>query len=126
MLQFRLNDTEYEFDQDKLPLSEAINVKLATGYGVQAFMHGITEMDPIALRAMVWLAKQRAGEAVRIQDIEFDVLDFCGSLNELRPGEESEAVDPTTPEPNSTGSDTGTTPPNDEPDTSPPSPSTST
>lgn len=132
MLHFTVNGTEYEYDQDKLPLTEAIAVKKATGLTVNAYMRGLTGMDPEALQAMVWLAKQRAGEAVRFVDIEFDVLALIESLRELDPAiKGDEAADPTTPSESTSKpakkarGRTGTSPPSGEPTTSASSPTTS-
>src|SRR5947199_5118912 len=113
---FTIDGTEYEFDQNKLALSESIAVKKVTGLTVKTFQEGLGEMDPEALQAMVWLAKRRAGEAVRLQDIEFDVVAFSKSLrNEDAPGEQT---DPLSGQPTPTGSNNGMTPSDDAPNTS--------
>lgn len=125
MLLFTLDDgTEYEFDQDRLPLAEAIAVKTAAGLGITDFLVGIRNMDPVALKAMVWLVRKRAGEAVRFADVEFEVFRFCESLRQTDTQEDEDAVPPVQ-EPTMSGSDTGTTPPSGVPAISVFSPSTS-
>lgn len=116
---FTVGGTEYEFDQNKLALVEAIAVKKAAGLTVKAFQEGLTEMDPESLQAMVWLAKKRAGEAVRLQDVDFDVVDLCQTMRYEAPEGES---DPPSGQPTPTGSDNGMTPSGVAPNTSEPSP----
>lgn len=118
---FTVDGTEYEFDQNKLALAEAIAIKKVTGLTVVGFQSGLKEMDPEALQAMVWLAKRRAGMATRLQDVDFDVVDLCATMRYEAP---PDAADPPSGQPTQTGSDSGTTPSDDAPNTSEPSPTT--
>lgn len=119
---FTVAGTEYEFDQNKLALIEAIAIKKAIGLTVKSFQEGLQEMDPEALQAMVWLARKRAGEAIRLQDVDFDVVALCSTLRYVDdPGVES---DPPSGQPTPTGSDNGTTPSGAVPTISEPSPTT--
>lgn len=119
---FTVDGTEYEFDQNKLALAEAIAIKKATGLTVVGFQSGLKEMDPEALQAMVWLAKRRAGMATRLQDVDFDVVDLCATMRYEAPPDAT--ADPQSGQPTQTGSDNGTTPSADAPNTSEPSPTT--
>lgn len=105
---FTLDDTEYEFDQNKLALAEAIAVKVESGLTIKAFQEGLTEMDPYALKSMVWLAKRRAGIKTRYEDIEFDVVGFSKTLRVEDPA--GEQADPPSGQPTPTGSDNGMIP----------------
>lgn len=119
---FTVAGTEYEFDQNKLALTEAIAVKKTTGLTVKSFQEGLQEMDPEALQAMVWLARKRAGEAIRLQDVDFDVVALCATLRYVEPpGAET---DPPSGQPTQTGSDNGMTPSDAVTSTSEPSPTT--
>jgi len=101
MLTFGHNGKEYEFDQNKLDLSEAIAVKVVTGgMTIKAFQIGMQELDPEALKAIVWLAKRRAGEAVKYDGVTFDVVELMSSMKQTTPaGEATETPteDPTGP-----------------------------
>lgn len=119
---FTLDGAEYEFDQNKLALGEAIAVKKSSGLTVKAFQEGLVEMDPEALQAMVWLARRRAGEAVRLQDVEFDVVAFAQSLRVEDP--QGDASDPPSGPVSPIGLDSGTIPSDAEPNTSEHSPTT--
>lgn len=119
---FTLDDIEYEFDQNKLALAEAIAVKVESGLTIKAFQEGLGEMDPYALKAMVWLAKRRVGIKTRYEDVEFDVVSFAKTLRVQTPSGES--ADPPSGQPTPTGSDNGMTQSSVEPNTSEPSPTT--
>lgn len=73
MLRIKVNDKAYEYDPDKLLVSEAIRLKAVSGLTVMAWHAGLKEGDPEALKALVWLAMTRAGEQVRYGDLDFDL-----------------------------------------------------
>ncbi|MGH8575347.1 MAG: hypothetical protein ACREXJ_00175 [Gammaproteobacteria bacterium] len=92
MLRFTHDGQEYEFDPDKLPLAEAIMVKKHTGMGMAPYMQGLRDVDPEAIQAMVFLAKRRAGEKVKFEDIDFDLIELAGSLKrDPTPAERADA-----------------------------------
>lgn len=110
-MKFTYQGRVYEYEQDRLPLTEAVLIKKLTGMGVRAFMDGMKEFDPDAFKILVFLALRRAGEVPVWDSIDFDVFDFMASFEGA-----PEEVPP--------GSATGTTQwPDDEPtsDLSPPS-----
>jgi hypothetical protein len=113
MLHFVLDDTEYEFDQNKLALFEALAIKKELGLTVAGMQAGMRDLDPEALIAVVWLSKKRAGEAVRIQDIDFDVMELIGTFRHVQPP--GETADPPVGPASQDGSDTGMTPNSDAP-----------
>lgn len=94
MLTFDYDGQTYEFDQNKLDLTEAIAVKVETGgMTIKAFQLGINELDPDALKAMVWLSLRRAGTAVRYADVTFDVVELLSSIKNT--DGTADAADPT-------------------------------
>jgi hypothetical protein len=117
---FSIEGTEYEFDDNKLGLDDAIAIEDAFGMTVRGFLIGISMSSGKALKAMVWLAKKRAGEAVRLQDVTFDCVDLLGNLHRKEP--QGDALDPTAGQETTPGSDSGTSPGNDETATSESSP----
>ena len=119
---FTVNGQHLVFDQNKLDLTEAIAVKAETGQTIRDFNLGMQSLDPHSLMAMVWLAKRRAGDKVRFQDISFDVVAMINTIkNEDTPGD---AVDPTAAETTPTGLDNGTIPSAEGSNTSERSPTT--
>jgi len=62
--QFSVDDTNYTFDVDDLTLDEAEQVKARTGLSLWDFGAGIVQGDPSAIKALIVLAKKRAGERV--------------------------------------------------------------
>lgn len=75
---------KYEFDQGSMPVGEARLIKERTGMGFAKWAEGVSEMDPDAICALVYLAKKRAGEAPKwtdmnnldlLKDIDMDYSD---------------------------------------------------
>lgn len=126
MIHFTLDDREYEFDQNELDLNEAIILKVELGITIKDFTLGQETLDPHALKGMVFLAKRRAGQAVRMQDITFDCMKLIYSIRyKASPIEETEPANPTVVPLTPDGSDNGMTPANAELSISETSPSTS-
>lgn len=85
MLRFSLNGEKYEYDDTSLTVKEARVIKKNAGFGLVTWAQALQEGDPDALVAMVWLAKTRAGEAVRWQDfdnLDLAQLDILGNVDE--------------------------------------------
>lgn len=89
MLKFTIEDRVYEYDETSMFVKEARLIKKHAGFGLIGMAQGLRDGDPDALVAMVFLAKRRAGEMIRWQDL--DDLD----LNKLSiiPADEDEDED---------------------------------
>lgn len=74
MINFKLDGQDYEFDESKMIVAEAREIKKHAGLGLIAFGQGLREGDPDALVALMFLAKRRAGIACRWKD--FDNVDL--------------------------------------------------
>jgi hypothetical protein len=98
MLRFMLDGEKYEYDDTSLTVKEARVIKKNTGFGLVTWAQALQQGDPDALVAMVWLAKTRAGEAVRWQDfdnMDLAALDLIGNVDEDDDSEqEGDDVDP--------------------------------
>lgn len=70
MIKFKLGDTVYEYDDSQMSVKEARLIKKHTSMGLKSWSLGLQDMDPDALVGLILLAKQRAGEAVRWQDLD--------------------------------------------------------
>lgn len=125
-MRFTLNDVVYDIDLDDLTTAEAELVEKHTGLGLWAFGDGITKGHPGAVRAVIYLARRRAGEALRWQDLDnVKIVRIAVELSTslLRDAGlggtegEGDAVVPDPPEPPSAGSDAGTTPTGESPPT---------
>jgi hypothetical protein len=101
MIRFKLNGVPYEYDDSTLTVKEARVIKKNAGFGLVTWAKGLSEGDPDALVALVWIAKTRAGEAIRWQDL--DDLDLVS----LDLGGDDE--DPPVKSPTSNGSRSGRT-----------------
>lgn len=63
----------YDYDAGKLMISEAMEIKQRTGMNLQAWQQGLEDMDPFAVKALVYLLKQRAGEGPSWDTLDFDL-----------------------------------------------------
>jgi hypothetical protein len=69
MIKFTVGDDTYEFDDEELTIDEARLLKKNAGFGMRSWAVALQDMDPDALVGLIYLAKLRAGEAVRWQDL---------------------------------------------------------
>lgn len=93
MIKFGLGDSSYEYDDTSMTVAEARIIKKHAGMGLRSWALGLQDMDPDALVGLVFLAKRRAGEAVRWQDL--DNLDIAAIS--LVAEEDDADVDPPAP-----------------------------
>lgn len=92
-MKFTYQGRVYEFDESKMHTTEAIAIKHHTGMTPKAFYLGLEELDPDSYRCVVLLGLRRAGEPVRFDEIEFDILEFAANMERSA----SEPVPPTVP-----------------------------
>jgi hypothetical protein len=95
-MKFRIEGDDYEFQEDTLTVAEARLIKKHTGMGLKSFVEGSKDGDPDSLAAVVFLAKRRAGEAVRWQDLDSLDLAKLEAIDETI-AEEPERVDAADP-----------------------------
>jgi hypothetical protein len=86
LLKFTIEGRTYDYDETSMPVKEARLIKKHTGFGIVTMANGLREGDPDALVAMIFLAKRRAGEVVRWQDL--DDLDLSKLV--IVPGDDDE------------------------------------
>jgi hypothetical protein len=82
-VKIKLEGVEYEFDAERMMLSELMAVKTKAGMNAKEWHEALQEFDPLAVQALVYLLKRRAGEDVKLSDIDFNLADF-----EIVPDEE--------------------------------------
>lgn len=63
----------YEYDAGKLMISEAMEVWEKTRLTLRQWNGALEEMDPRAVKALIYLLKQRAGERPDWNTLEFDL-----------------------------------------------------
>lgn len=102
MLKFTIEGRTYEYDEAMMLVKEARLIKKHAGYGLVSMANGLKDGDPDALVAMIFLAKRRAGEMVRWQDL--DDLDLSklvivadGDDEKSDGSEDGDASDPSIP-----------------------------
>jgi hypothetical protein len=68
-IRVRLEDESWFFDEDEVTIEDAIALKYATGLALKPFFEGLSDMDGVALRALVWFlrGKQGSPEAVNFK-----------------------------------------------------------
>lgn len=85
----------YEWDGTRLSMNEALEMKDRTGLGIIGFELAAEALEPVALKWIAYLSKQRAGEKVDWDDFEFDL---AAMLKDYLAGEPvEEPLDPTPP-----------------------------
>jgi hypothetical protein len=57
-----------------LSVREAIEIEQLTGEKPQAWLRALSELDATAWTALVMVLRRRAGQAVRFNDVDFDLL----------------------------------------------------
>lgn len=68
-----VDGTKYDYDATRLLISEAMEVKQRTGMNMQAWQQGLADIDPYAVKALVFLLKKRAGERPDWDTLDFDL-----------------------------------------------------
>lgn len=68
-MRFKIEGKEYDWDNSHLSVKEAMEFKDRASLGIQQLNTALTLGDPYATITLVYLAKLRAGEAVRWQDL---------------------------------------------------------
>lgn len=130
MIKLTVEGVDYEFDDKRMLVAEAREIKTLTGLTVPKLFAGVEEGDADAIASLVFLAKKRAGEALRfseldsldLADVDLDVVpdhdELAQAAQDVQQASEA-AADPTPP------SGSGTTPTDGTGATSAPSPTTS-
>lgn len=105
-MKIRIEDAFYDFDAERLMLSEALAVKTYTGMSIPEWQKALEQFDPSAVQALAWLLKKRNGEDVRFSDVDFNLAEFEVIADE------GEAADPTSgvTTPAESGSESSSTP----------------
>jgi hypothetical protein len=98
LITFKVDGTEYQFDENRMLSVEAIAVKKYTGLAILDFFQGCMSGDGEALTALVFLAKKRAGEDVTWQGL-LDSLDVMALLMSLIAKPDEEPAEEPVPEP---------------------------
>ncbi|MCX3064203.1 hypothetical protein [Streptomyces beihaiensis] len=70
MIKLTVEGIDYEFDDQRMLVSEAREIKTLTGLTVPKLFAGVEEGDGDAIAALVFLAKKRAGEALRFSELD--------------------------------------------------------
>lgn len=96
---YKIKDVVYEYDIDHISLCDAMAIKSKTGLNLVPFSAGLVDLDPGCVQALSWViltgagVKGADGEPIRLEDIDFDLMDFFVE-DEPEPDSEAEA-DPT-------------------------------
>ena len=80
MISFTWMGQPFTFDEERLSVSEAQQLKKACGLTVRQFMVGLREYDADALVALIRLAKVRAGGYPRVENVLLPDFDLFADL----------------------------------------------
>lgn len=99
MIKFTLEGESYDYDDSTMTVAEARIIKKHTGYGLRSWALNLQDMDADALVGLVFLAKRRAGEAIRWQDLDNLDIAKIGLVGDeaVEGAEEGDDVDPPAP-----------------------------
>lgn len=64
------------FDFEKVTVFDAIQIKAKSGLTTKQFIDGLSEMDGVALQALVWLLRSRKGQHIELHSINFAIGDL--------------------------------------------------
>lgn len=86
----------YEYDPErKVSLPEAIGLQKTTGWTPEEWEKAVTAGDAVAMAGLVWLVLRRAGQAVKMSDIERMENTSIDLDVEFDEDDQSEQPDPT-------------------------------
>lgn len=108
MIDFILCGEKLSFDEERLTVDEARQLKRATGLTVRGFLTGLREYDVDSVVALVWLTRHRGGDPVPWEAISFDLF---ADLEIIRDEDEDTDAGPPPVGEASTSTSTSTTPP---------------
>lgn len=96
-------EEKYEISPKRILNVEAIAVKRKIGLDYQAWMEAMSNFDPEALTAFVWIAKRRMEPTFRYEDVSFELGSIEFELNdeekaEMEAANSPKAEDAPTPE----------------------------
>jgi len=98
MIRFTLDGEKYEFDDDRLDVSEVRDLRKVTGFGFVEFWQNFAEVDPDCVAGLVWLTRRRNGETdLRFTEVNFDFMEFVGSMESDKVETDKETDDESDP-----------------------------
>lgn len=70
-MKFKYDDAAYELDLEKITFDDAMTLQSELGLTLGSFINGVNggQGDARALKALLWLGKNQAGEACRLKDL---------------------------------------------------------
>ncbi len=94
-MRVHLGDQSWPWDPTGITIEQALAVKKATGLSWGPFLHGIAELDPHALRALVWYLRQQDEPGLKPEWVTFVIGDLKVSADPVPDGQEP--ADPPAP-----------------------------
>ena len=82
-LRLTYGDTTYEYVQGSLMYQEAKVFQVVTHMTVGQWQNKLSEGDVEGYAALLWLVRQRAGERLSFDDLEFNVEELMGGILEV-------------------------------------------
>jgi hypothetical protein len=82
ILHIELDGQHWEYEQGSLMYQEAKVFQIQIGMTVGQWENGLNTGDISCLAALWWLCRQRDGERLKFDDMEFNVQDFMAGITE--------------------------------------------
>lgn len=114
MITVHFEDRDWEFEDDKVQLKQAMVFHQEYGLTLRAWQDGVKDLDPRSIACSYWLMLQQNGVVRPLRDVDFDTLAFMMAYVEGMQAEaERKKAEEAEPDPTPDGSlpDTKTLPP---------------
>lgn len=100
-MRFTIDGEKLEFDQHRLMNVEAIAIRRVTAMTLPQWNEALSEVDPTAVTALVWIIQKRQDPELQFEDVVFNLMEFAETLEaDEETDAESDPTDSTpTPEP---------------------------
>lgn len=72
-MKVKVEGVTYDYDASRLLISEAMEVKQRVGMNLTTWQQGLADLDPAAVKMLVFLLKRRAGEQPDWETLDFDL-----------------------------------------------------
>jgi hypothetical protein len=88
---------EYRLDIDEITVSQAMLLKVKTGFSLMQWQAKLEEADVDALKFLYWLMVDQSGKRVNFESIDFKIVKFAQAVQAAQDAEENSEANPTIP-----------------------------
>ena len=88
---------DWEYDEDRITVQQAVAIHLAYGLTLQDFVNGIGNLDPRSLQCAYWLMLAQNGVKRAVRDCEFPLVAFIAAYADAQQAAAPEQPQPEVP-----------------------------